>query len=241
MLAGSVRAAGKIESVKGNVQVIEPTGASAPAARYAVVRRGATVTTGRGAQAVIRFDDGGTVVLDQNTEFKLIDYRFDAGNPESSVEVIGFDTGAMRVVTGKIAAAGSTNFAVRTAKATLGARQADFSIASGSLYVSVSKGSVTASNTGGTVAFSAGQMGFVDTIWTRPAAIAASNVPAGVAASFSRFGSVALAAGGAASGAGAAAGAAAGGGAGTAAAIAAGLAGLAAAAGGGGGGSTPQH
>lgn len=233
-------AAGTVESLKGDVRIANAGKTPIAAALSARVGAGTTVTTRRGAQAVIRFDDGTIVVLDQNTEMQVIDSRFNADNPKSGIAVFNFITGAMRVVTGQIAEADPTNFAVRTTKASLSARSADFSIASGSLYLSVSRGAVTASNTGGSVIFNRGEYGFVDTVWTRPVPVASAQLPTDVVASFTRFGSVSLAGGGAATGAGAARGATEGGG-GSGAAVAAVVAGLAAAAsgGGGGGGSTP--
>ena len=236
-LAGTAQASGVLESVKGDVRMAGPGSAPVAAAPAMVVEPGTSITTGNGAQAVLKFDDGGRVVLDHNTEMKLIDYRFDAGDPASGRAVFSFVTGAMRVATGRIAEARQTNFALQTPKATIGARSADFSVASGSLYVHVLKGAVTASNTGGTVTFGAGQYGFADTVWTQPVAITSAQLPTSVAQSFSRFSSEALAGGGAAGGAGGATGAAAGGGGLSGGALAALIAvGLAAAGGGGGGG-----
>lgn len=228
-------ATGMLDSLKGDIHIVNAGETSTAGALSARIRAGTTVTTGTGAQAVIRFDDGTIVVLGQHTEMKVIASRFNASDPASGIAVFNFVTGAMRVVTGRIAEANSTNFAVRTEKASLSARKADFSIASGSLYLSVSRGSVTASNTGGSVVFNRGEYGLVETVWTRPMPITSAQLPTDVAASFTQFGSVSLASGGAATGAGSAVGVTAGSG-GSGAAVAAVIAGLAAAAGGGGGG-----
>ncbi len=240
-LAGLAHAAGMVESVTGSVQMAGPAGASA-ATRGAAVKPGTTIDTGAGARVVLKFDDGQIVALDQNTELKVLDYRYDAGNLQASAAAFDFVTGSARFVHGRIAEDSAANFSLRTPKATIGVKGADFSVASGSLYVSVSRGVVSVSNTGGAVSFSAGQFGFIDTVWTRPIEIASSQLPSGVAGSFARLGGINLAAaGGAAGGAGGATGAAAASGGLSGGAIAAMVAvGLAAAGGGGGGGgSTP--
>jgi len=212
------------------VTVIAPDGGKSAAQRFADIPVGSTISTGDGGQAVIRFDDGGAVILDHDTELRVVDYRYDAAKPAAGHSALDFLKGSARVVTGKIASTEPANYSLRTPVATLGAQSADFNLASGSLYVSVTKGTVTAVNSAGTMTYGAGQAGFVANAGTLPTAVAASQFPGGVGSAFARLNGAALpggtlptVAGGAAGGAGAATGAAAGFSGSTGAAIAVGV------------------
>ncbi len=233
--AGAANAAGTFDSVSGNVTMIGASGSKVAASPAATVPPGTTIMTGDGAQAVIKFDDGGAVVLGQNTQFKLVDYRYDAAKPGAGRSVFDFLKGAARFVTGLIARTEPANYQLRTLQVTIGVRGTDFDLASGSLYLSVEHGVVSATNSAGTVAFGTGQAGFVRTAATLPEAIPASQFPGEVASAFAHLNAVSLPAGtleplagGDAAGAGEATGTAAAASGGTAAAIiAAGVAAMA--------------
>lgn len=91
--------------------------------------------------------------------------------------------------------------------------------ATGSLYLQVINGTVSATTSAGTTAFAVGQTGFVASLSALPTAIAAAQLPAAVATSFSQLGSIAMAGAGAAAGGATSGGAAAGGTAATSAAV----------------------
>lgn len=214
--AGVAHAGGVFDSVTGNVAVIAPDGTRHAAQRFADIPTGSTVSTGDGAHASIRFDDSSAVVLDQNTEFRVVDYRYDSAKPGTGRSVFDFLKGAARFVTGLIARAAPANYQLRTTQMTIGVRGTDFSVASGSLYLSVGHGVVTGTNAAGTTAFSAGQLGFAPNAASLPSVINSTQLPSLVANSFSRLAALPLpagtlapeVAGGAAGGAGAATGAA---------------------------------
>jgi FecR protein len=237
-LASAAHAGGVFDSLKGSVTVIAPNGNRSAAQRFAEIPPGSTISTGSGAQAVLRFDDQSAVVLNQNTDFRVVDYRYEPAKPDASRSVFDFLKGAARFVTGLIARAEPANYKLRAAQATIGVRGTDFDLVSGSLYLSVTNGVVTATNAAGTVAFGAGQAGFIGSSGVLPVLILPPQIPAGVASSIAQLGAVPLpagtlppAAGGGAAGAGGATGAAEEGGAsgtvvtiGAAAALAAGAA-----------------
>src|SRR3989442_14173573 len=52
------------------------------------IASGTTVTTGPDAQAVLRFDDGQGGVLNQNTEFRIVDYRHTPAGPQQDTPVL---------------------------------------------------------------------------------------------------------------------------------------------------------
>lgn len=209
-------AAATVQTVSGDVR-IESAGRQAPLGANQRVDSGATVHTGTNGRVMLRFDDGQMTALNPDTSFRVDEYRFDAAKPESGSVTVSLLKGALRMVTGLIGARSPERFAMKTPTATIGIRGTDFMAATGSLYLSISQGLVTASTSAGSLTFGAGQLGFVSAAGVMPASIAISQLPAGIASSFSQLGGLQMAGAGAgtgASGAGAsgATGAAAGGG-----------------------------
>jgi hypothetical protein len=194
---------GVYQSVTGNVTAATGTAAPASVARNQRVVPGTTVTTGPGAQTIILFDDGHTVVLNENTEFRVNQYSFDRDSPQSDNIAMQLFKGAMRSVSGLIASRSQTAFALFAPQATIGIRGTDFMIALvNPAYLSVLQGSIAATNAAGTTAFAAGATATVASSTALAVAIPASALPASVASIFSNLSSIAITAGaGAASGA----------------------------------------
>ena len=189
---------GVFQSVTGDVKAA--TGAAAPVgvARNQQVTPGTTVTTGPGAQTVIRFDDGHTVVLGENTEFRVNQYSFDKDRPQGDNIALQLLKGAMRSVSGLIVSRTRNSFALIVPQATIGIRGTDFMVALvNPAYLSVLQGTIGVSNAAGTAVFSAGANAIVASATTLAASIAASALPASVATTFSNLSSVAIAAAGA--------------------------------------------
>ena len=228
-----------VDSVKGESRAVLGD-RHGPLAQKQRLHPGTTITTGKDAQVVLRFDDGQRVILNQNTEFKITEFSFNEAKPSAGRSVFDLLKGALRVVTGAIGKSNPSAFALRTPQVTIGIRGTDFMVALvNPAYVSVLSGSVAATNAAGTVVFGAGSIGTVAASNVLAVTIPASSLPAAAAGAFSNMSAVTVAAaGGAASGA--AGGAAAAGGitAGTGALIGAAAAAAAAAGGGGGGGGT---
>src|SRR5467141_144044 len=87
---------GVVQSIKGDVRAGPP---GQPGTAVAVDQRlnpGSSVVTGADAQVILRFDDGQQVVLHQNTEFRIVDFRYDASDSDRTV----FDLvkGALRML-----------------------------------------------------------------------------------------------------------------------------------------------
>src|SRR5256712_2496618 len=193
---------GVVQSMKGDVKA-GPVGQTART--VAVDQRltpGTAVVTGADAQVVLRFEDGQQVVLNQNTEFRIVDFRYEASDMDRTV----FDLvrGALRMASGAIAGRNRQVVALRTPQATIGIRGTDFMVALvNPAYISVLQGAVTATNAAGTVAFGAGTFGSVATSAALATAIPASALPAAPSAAFSSMSAAAgvAAAGGASEGA----------------------------------------
>ena len=194
---------GFYEKVIGDVRATTSSRAPERVARTQRVVPGTTVTTAAGAQAVIRFDDGHAVVLNENTEFRVDRYSFDNEKPQNDNIAIQLLKGAMRSVSGVIGARSRNAFALLAPQATIGIRGTDFMIALvNPAYISVLQGSIAATNAAGTATFAAGTTATVASSTALAVSIPASAVPASVASSFGSMGSVGLGAGAAGAGAG---------------------------------------
>jgi hypothetical protein len=198
LMAGNVFAAANVESVRGDVR--------AGAAQLAVkdrVTSGATVTTGAGAQVVLRFDDGQQVVLNENTVFKITEFRYRQDEPRGDKATFDLLRGALRVITGLVSARNRENFQLRIPQATIGIRGTDFMVAIvNPAYTSVLTGAISASNAGGTTVFGAGSFGSIASANALALSIPATAVPPAASAAFSSMSAAAgVTAGGAAAGA----------------------------------------
>ena len=204
LFAGGALAAGVVQSMKGDVKAGPVGQAAAPVAVNQRLMSGTAVTTGPDAQVILRFDDGQQVVLNQNTEFRIVDFRYEASDPEMDRTVFDLVKGALRIASGAIVGRNRQAVALRTPQATIGIRGTDFMVALvNPAYISVLQGAVTATNAAGTVALGAGTFGSVATSAALATAIPASALPAAASAAFSSMSAAAgvAAAGGASEGA----------------------------------------
>ena len=86
-----------------------------------------SVSTQAGAQAFLRFDDGMTILLAENSLLRIVDFRHSAGSHRAAFELL---LGSARVVTGRVAANDPSQFSFRTPQAELRVEDAsDFSVA----------------------------------------------------------------------------------------------------------------
>jgi len=186
------------DSVTGDVKAGASASAATAASQGQRIEAGTTIVTGRGGRATLRFDDGKYVLLHEYTEFRISGYTFIKDQPARDNFLFDFLKGAMRMVTAAIKPRSPNAYRIRTPQATIGIRGTDFMLASvNPLYVSVLGGTVTATNTGGTVAFGAGTTGFVANASALAAVVPASSLPASVSTAFGQLGSIAVGAGGA--------------------------------------------
>jgi hypothetical protein len=199
LMAGNVFAAANVQSLRGDVR--------AGKAQLSVndrVTSGATITTGVGAQAVLRFDDGQQVVIGENTLFRITDYRYRAdAEPTADRAIFDLLRGALRMISGAIVAKNRDNFQLRIPQATIGIRGTDFMVVLvNPAFTSVLNGAVSVANSGGTAVFGAGAFGSVASANALAVSIPASALPAAASSAFSSLGAAAgVAAGGMAAGA----------------------------------------
>jgi hypothetical protein len=246
-------AAATVTSVRGDVRArATDRQAGAPIAVQQRLTPGVTITTGRNAQTLLRFDDGQTILLEQNSVFQILDFRYRDEPKSEDRAIMALLRGSARFVTGDMARRDPKAFELGTPHTILNPRGTDFMVAvTDSTYVRVLQGAVAANTSYGTVVFGPGQVGFVVARSTMPVIASPATVPATVSTAFAGMQTISLPGGVAgafatADGAGSAT-SSAGGGLSTGAivGIAAAAALVAAAAGGGGGGggssSTTSH
>lgn len=156
---------------------------------------GTTVILGPGAQATLKFDDNMQVVLNENTTFRITDFRYRPQEPRSDRAVFDLLRGALRFLTGVVGARNRNTVALRAPQATIGIRGTDFMVAIvNPLYLNVLSGSVAASNSAGAAVFGANAIGAVASSTALAVPIAASALPAAAASAFSNLAAAQVAA-----------------------------------------------
>jgi ferric-dicitrate binding protein FerR (iron transport regulator) len=227
LFAANAYADATVQSLRGEVRL-----GTAGVGQSQRVFSGATLNTGPGAQAVLKFDDGQQVVLHENTTFRIADFRYREAEPRNDRAVFDLLRGALRIISGAVASRNQQAFQLRAPMTTIGIRGTDFMVAIvNPLYISVTNGAVAATNAGGTTVFGAGSFGAVASGSSLATAIPASQLPAAASSAFSSMNAAAgVVSGGMAPGATAAGAGAAGPGLGTTAAIIGGTAAVGAAA-----------
>ncbi|MDH3265035.1 MAG: FecR family protein [Paracoccaceae bacterium] len=176
-------AAGAIIDMKGDVRV-----GNNPALPQQKVVSGSTITTGIGAQAILKLDDQQQIVLNENTTFRIADFRYRAAEPRGDRAVFDILRGALRFITGVVGARNPNVVQVRFPQATIGIRGTDFMVALvNPAYVNVISGAVSTTNAGGSVVFGAGSIGQVPSASTLAAPISSSALPPAASSAFSNL------------------------------------------------------
>jgi hypothetical protein len=199
LMAGNAFAAANVQSLRGEVRA-----GSVQLAVKDRVTSGAVITTGTGAQVVLRFDDGQQVVLNENTVFRIVDFRYREAEAGGDRAIFDLLRGALRMISGAVVARNSGNFQLRIPQATIGIRGTDFMVALvNPAYTNVLNGAISVSNSGGTTVFGAGSFGSIGSASALPVAVSSSALPGAASSAFSSMGAAAgVTAGGMAAGAG---------------------------------------
>lgn len=150
-----------------------------------------SVSTQAGAQAFLRFDDGMTILLAENSLLRIVDFRHSAGSHRAAFELL---LGSARVVTGRVAANDPSQFSFRTPQAELRVEDAsDFSVALvNPAYVMVNAGRVVAVNSQGITVLNAGSTWFIASGSSVPAAIATHFIPPAASSSLNNLSAATL-------------------------------------------------
>jgi hypothetical protein len=176
-------AAATVTSVRGDVRV-GPTGREpgAPIAAQQRLKPEMAVTTGRNGQALLRFDDGQTVLLEQNSLLRIHDFRYWGSEGRSVMALL---RGSARFVTGDMARRDPNAFQLSTPHTILSPRGTDFMVTVSDItHVTVLRGAVAANTAYGTVVFAPGQVGAVSARSRMPVAVSRGTLPADASSAF---------------------------------------------------------
>jgi len=147
-----------------------------------------TVTVGPKSSAILKFEDGTVILLNENTSFQIQKYAFDNKDPSKISALFSMLKGGFRAVTGLISSRNREAFKVATPLATIGIRGTDFMVQLvNPLYMQVFVGAVNMSNAGGTAFFTAGQTARVQSRTSLPA-----SIPGAPPGTFGRMGEAKL-------------------------------------------------
>lgn len=154
----------RVERASGDLRVRSGQGALTPLVVGQSVTEGDDIVTQKGT-AFLRFPDGQTLAVSENSIVKIAAYKFDANQAQSSVSSLSLLRGAMRMLTGLIGKLNPASVHIAAGTATLGIRGTDFITAlqaveaSGqtTTFAQVISGSVELSTAGGSIVAGAGQ------------------------------------------------------------------------------------
>ncbi len=192
--AASAFGAAVVQELKGDVRAGATPAQGKPVARNQRVLSGTVVTTASGSQVVLRFDDGEVVALHENTQFRIGEFRYRLQEPKADRAAFVLMQGALRAVSGALGERSPEAFSLVAPQSTIGIRGTDFmvAVATPTAYLSVLKGTITATNAAGTVAFGAGTLGSVATSTTLAISIPESALPGAAASAFRALGALPL-------------------------------------------------
>lgn len=175
------KAQGYVLEVSGTVTGQVGTGQPVRVDKGQTLVNNPTITTGPRSYAVLKFEDGTSVLLKENSSFHIQHYTYNPKATENSNVVFNLVRGGLRMVTGLVTSRNRDALKVATPLATMGIRGTDFmAVLVNPLFVQVVNGVVSLTNSAGTVLFSAGQAGIVSSSATLGGLVPMSQVPAGV-------------------------------------------------------------
>ena len=185
VLAQSPGGVATVRSVKGELR--SDGTRLAQGARIATAR----VTSGPGSQAVLLFDDGMQVTLDENSVLRVVNFELPAGRGAGHI-VLDLLGGAARVVTGEVVRRDPRQFSLRTTDASLGVYEpAEFTVAVvDGTYVTVTRGSLNVANAGLELGVPANAAAAVRNRGAYPIGIASSQLPPKARAALARLGEI---------------------------------------------------
>ena len=140
------------------------------------------VSTGDNSSALLKFEDGQVVTLQENSTFQIRQYRYDAANIENCNIIFVAVNGGMRFSSGLIGKQNDKAFKLLTSNATIRSGEADFMVVktTRSIYSQVISGDIRISNKAGTAVLNLGESTVVTSPTSLAAVAAASIIPAGI-------------------------------------------------------------
>ncbi len=161
--------AGRVDFATGAVSAVNAAGVQRPLTKGAEIGTGDTIRTGDGGRAQLRFDDGGMISLQPQTEFRIDNYNH-SQKPEEEKGFFSLIKGGMRTITGLIGKRNRDAYKVTTSVATIGIRGTEYtaSFGNGQLHVNTGEGLIEVCNGAGCMLLASGQSGIVAGSSTQP-------------------------------------------------------------------------
>ncbi len=155
----------QVERASGELRVRSGLADAKPLLQGQSVAVGDAISTGKGS-ALLRFTDGQTIALAENSSLRINNYQFDANAAQNSNSAVGLLRGAMRMLTGLIGKRNPAAVRVSTPTATIGIRGTDFitsvqegaSANTNTAFTQVIDGSIEMSTQGGSIVAKAGEV-----------------------------------------------------------------------------------
>ncbi len=174
------KAQGYVLEVSGNVTGQLGAGQPVKVEKGQTLVNNATITTSPNSYAVLKFEDGTSVLLKENTSFQVQNYAYNPKVPEDASAIFNLVRGGLRMLTGLVTSRNRDALKVATPVVTMGIRGTEFvATLVNPLYLQVLSGAVSATNAAGTVVFSAGQAAVVTSATTLGNLIPMTQVPPG--------------------------------------------------------------
>ena len=119
--------AGSVERVSGTVSIANAANETRVARSGEAIRSGETITTQPGGEVMLKMKDDSVMMLRQNTQLKLTEFRYE--NKPTDSMFASLVKGAVRSVSGLLGKSRPANVKFATSTATVGIRGTDFEIA----------------------------------------------------------------------------------------------------------------
>lgn len=188
-MAVSAAPAGNFYEVTGDVTMTAAGQAPVRVKTGDLFESGSRIVTGSQGRATLKFNDGEVMALFVNTDFTVTNYVFTPEAPANGSVLVSIARGGLRFVSGLIAKANPSKFAVRTPTVTAGVRGSDgvVVLSSGPNGTQVLVGSngdqVTVTGADGvTVTLTPGNFSFTTGPNANPTTFTAGSAPPAVAA-----------------------------------------------------------
>lgn len=161
---------GRVIVSVGKVFALQLDGEKRALKRRSAIRQGDTIITGNKGRVQIRMMDGAMLALQEQTEFKIRQYRFNGKEDGSENAALDLLKGGMRTITGAIGHKNKKNYSLQTPVGTIGIRGTHYAVQlrDGSLFGGVVDGAVAFTNKAGEQVFGNDQYFRVENVDSAP-------------------------------------------------------------------------
>lgn len=122
----AAQVAGTVVQLSGPLLAKKADGAVRILSMKSEVESGDTLVTEKNTYAMVKFIDNSEITLKPSTTFKVENFSYDAGKPESDSASFNLVKGGLRSVTGLLGKRNKEKFAMKTPSATIGIRGTTF-------------------------------------------------------------------------------------------------------------------